>query len=252
MTPDRSPTGGPSNHSDSGDKVKVARIAVVVLAGALVFGFLAGLLADRWFQTGDVLIVGASSASSATPALGSAGTATPNGSVDSAPLSNSSGTTFRTIRATWDTYVNSEKPMFSYGGADTVRIDSQPQVITYLRFDVSGVNGSIVTATLRMYAISPSIQGFLVQGVSAAGRDESQLTFDNRPADDTSQLGSSGPFEAASWPSVEVTEYLTGDGEYSFMILGISRTAVSFGSLESGKPAELLLELDLDSDRASP
>jgi len=185
------------------------------------------LLGDR---SGDSVDIG--------PAAGSGvDSATAGGSGDAAT------TVIHTFSATADAYVNSDKPDFNYGDALTLRIDQDPEVRSYLAFDVRGIDGPVQRATIELFVTSASSQGFLVQPLPPeATWSEGSIDHHAAPlpnADDTKTVQ---PFAQQTWVQVDVTDLITGDGVYGFALSGISRTAVSVGSRESDRPPKLTIE----------
>jgi len=150
----------------------------------------------------------------------------------------------RTFDAVADAYVNSEKPDFNYGDAMTLRVDQDPEVRSYLAFEVHGLNGAVQKATIDLFVTSASSQGFLVQPLPPdATWSESSIDHLAAPqplADDTKTVP---PFAQQTWIHVDVTDLITGDGRYGFALSGISRTAVSMGSRESDRAPQLTIEV---------
>ena len=61
------------------------------------------------------------------------------------------GGTFNPIA---DSYVDSSAPSTNYGSNVKLRVDTSPTVNSYLRFNVTGVSGSVTGVTLKVYATS--------------------------------------------------------------------------------------------------
>ncbi len=61
-----------------------------------------------------------------------------------------------------DSYVNQSSPTKNYGDNRSIRVDGSPLVRSYLRFNVSGISGTVSKVTLRIYANSVSSHGFTV------------------------------------------------------------------------------------------
>ncbi len=145
-----------------------------------------------------------------------------------------------TLTAVADAYVDASNPTSNYGSSTSLRFDGSPTVQSYLRFDLSGVSGTITRATLRVYANSASSAGYTVGGVAGAWT-ELGITATNAPSVGTS-IGSSGSFSANSWTSVDVTALL-GGSSLSLAMSGINSTNVRLSSRESGATApQLVLE----------
>jgi hypothetical protein len=139
-----------------------------------------------------------------------------------------------------DAYVNSSSPLNNYGTTTTLRVDASPDVHSYLRFNVQGLSGTVIKATLRMYANSASSQGCTASTVSDNTWSEATLNYNNAPPVG-SALGSSGAFGTGVWISMDVTAYITGNGTYNLALTTPGSTAVSLGSRESGATAPQLI-----------
>ncbi len=140
-----------------------------------------------------------------------------------------------------DTFVSSANTSTNYGTATQIRIDGSPVVNSYLRFNVTGLTGSVATATLRLYANSSASTGGQVRGVANNTWGETTITFGNAPAPSGTVSGATGPFNTGSWASVSITPLITGNGTYSIAVTTTGSTAVSLGSRESGSHAPQLI-----------
>jgi hypothetical protein len=177
-------------------------------------------------------------------------TATPTPTIDSATATftgtptttQTAGSSLFTFPSTADAYVDANNPANNYGALTTLRVDGSPIIRSYLRFDVQGLNGTITRATLRVFANSASSQGCTANGLSDNTWTESTLNFNNAPALEGT-LGSSGPFGANVWISIDVTAYITGNGTYNLVLTTPGTTAVSLASQESGaNEPQLIIE----------
>ncbi len=150
-----------------------------------------------------------------------------------------------TFAAAADAYVSAENATNNYGTAKFLRADASPSVRTFLRFDVEGIAGTVLTATLRMYAESNSSLGYTVAGVPDDTWDERTITYDNAPGIATALPESSGPLVAAGWTSVNVTSFIRGNGPVDLALIPLGQTALRFSSRESGVTApQLVIETD--------
>ena len=139
-----------------------------------------------------------------------------------------------------DGYTDSSTPTSNYGTSTSLRFDGSPVVRSYLRFDLSGVSGTITRATLRVYANTASSAGYSVGGTTTTWT-ESGLTAANAPSVGAS-VGGSGSIMAGSWTSVDVTALLAGN-QLGLALSGLNATAVRLSSRESGATApQLVLE----------
>ena len=140
-----------------------------------------------------------------------------------------------------DTYVNAANPGANYGRASTLRVDTSPDLHGYLRFDVRNLGGkSIAQARLKIYANSDSSMGINILAVADNNWNEFALTYSGAPASGP-VLVSSGRFKADDWIILDVTQYINGEGLFSFGISAADSTAVSLASREMGSNAPQLL-----------
>jgi hypothetical protein len=133
-----------------------------------------------------------------------------------------------------DAHTTVSKPSANYGTATSMKIDSDPLATGYLRFDLSGLSGSVTKATLRLWATNASDSGLGVRSVSGTTWREQIVTHDTRPAVSSTGLSVSGSHEARRWLSLDVTTAVTGNGSLSLALVGESSTQLMIGAREAG------------------
>lgn len=143
-----------------------------------------------------------------------------------------------------DSYVRSTASSANYGKQSMLRTDGSPEVHSYLRFDVQGVEGGITSATLRIYANSLSNRGFSVRHVADNTWDETTITYETAPAFDT-LVGETAGFGAGTWVDIDVTPLIQGNGLVSFALTAKSATAISYSSREGSNPPQLIVNATL-------
>jgi hypothetical protein len=139
-----------------------------------------------------------------------------------------------------DAYINSGSPTTNYGSLTTLRADNSPVVLSYLRFDVQGLSGTVTHVTLRIFTNSSSSTGYEVRNVVDNSWNESAINYGNAPAYD-SVTSTSGSFGTGVWTTVDVTPLITGNGTFSIALTTTSSTAFSLASRESGANAPQLI-----------
>lgn len=139
-----------------------------------------------------------------------------------------------------DAYADSIHPDKNYGTFPQMRVDASPVVKSYLRFNVSGLSGTVTKAVLRLYANSRLSVGYNVYSVDNNAWSESTLNFSNAPSMGA-QLGSAGAITAGTWTSVDVTQYVKGSGTFSFGLRNPDSTALSLASRESTNKPQLII-----------
>ncbi len=183
----------------------------------------------------DTTVAAATDTLTATPT--SAATATPT-NTPAMPVVPS--VTFVPIA---DSYVSSSNPTVNYGTSTQIRIDGSPITNSYLRFSVSGLSGTVTSATLRIYANSSLSAGYEVHRVADNTWGETTINYSNAPAFGGT-VNTSGAVTTGSWNSVDVTSYVAGNGTFSFGLMTTSSTALSMASRESGANApQLVIQL---------
>jgi hypothetical protein len=139
-----------------------------------------------------------------------------------------------------DSYVNQTDPTKNYGKNRSIRVDGSPHVNTYLRFEVSGINGPVTKVTLKIYANSSSNSGFSVRKISDNTWQEKDINYNNAPSPG-SQIGTSPKFSSNMWVETDVTELLNSDGKYSVVLIGIDQTAINLAAHEDSTHAPQLI-----------
>ena len=138
-----------------------------------------------------------------------------------------------------DTFVNSASPTANNGSATTLSArGTSPQVNSYLRFTVSGV-GSASRAVLRLYVSDPSPDAGKLHRVALNTWPEN-LRHSARPA-----LGALitdlGAVSSGAYREIDVSAYVTGDGTYSFAVVGENLDLARFHSREGVNDPQLVV-----------
>jgi acid phosphatase type 7 len=160
-------------------------------------------------------------------------------------------TTTLTYFAEADTYASSVRGRRNFGGGPALRTDGQPEVRSFLRFDLGGLDAPVSGAVLRIFAESTNPTGIDVRGVATSSWSESTLTYLNSPRL-APAADSSGPIRAGTWIELEVTDLLRGVSSVSFALTSSSKTATRLGSRESPNPPTLVLSASLELSPSPP
>jgi hypothetical protein len=176
-------------------------------------------------------------APTSTPTMTFTPSSTPANSPTPTATSAVSNFTFTPVA---DTYVNAGSTTTNYGSSTTLRADASPDVHSYLRFNVQGLNGPVTRATLRVFANSSLSAGYQALRVSDNTWVESTVNYNNAPAVG-SLIGSSGAVSANTWTTVDVTSFITGNGVFSLALNTTSSTAISLSSRELGANSPQLI-----------
>ena len=126
--------------------------------------------------------------------------------------------------------------------------DAAKDMLTFLKFDVSGLSGTVDSATLRLYVTDAGPDSGAVYAVGNNYRNtttlwvETGLNWNNAPVISGAPLDSAGAAVRKQWLEWDVTAAITGNGVYSFGLRNANRNAVHFSSTEGTKPPELVIE----------
>ncbi|MFP2905941.1 DNRLRE domain-containing protein [Pyxidicoccus sp. 3LFB2] len=136
-----------------------------------------------------------------------------------------------------DTYVSSDNPASSSGGASaSLLADSSPQQEVHLRFSVQGLPEAVQRAVLRLHASAATDNGPAVHATQGTW-SESSATWNSRPAKVGAALDDSQVIAAGAYVDYDVTDLVRGNGEYTLGLYGTSSDGVTFHSRESTDPA---------------
>jgi PKD repeat protein len=141
-----------------------------------------------------------------------------------------------------DARVSEANAGLNYGTSTDLRVRSAvgSSVHTYLRFDLTGLSGTITSAKLRLFCEDPSAVGGLFFQ-TASTWSETGITWTNKPAATSGQIASLGSVTAAAWVEIDVTTSVTGPGLTSFLMTSTSSDSALYASRENAHPPELVV-----------
>jgi hypothetical protein len=151
-----------------------------------------------------------------------------------------------TIAVDADARVEARNPAENFGDGRLV-IDGTPHIESYLRFRVPAGSGPVTRARLRLYVV----RGTPARPQVFATRptwQESQVTWNTRPARTSGVLATLAPSTTGIWLEVDLPAgVVSGPGVYSFALATNQAEALWLSSREKGaggvRPAELVLEV---------
>jgi Calcineurin-like phosphoesterase len=134
--------------------------------------------------------------------------------------------TTRTFKAVADASVRSDQPDANFGGDFVLGAEAAsattPAIVSYLRFPVSGLTGSVTSATLQLYSFATSSQGIAVSAAPATWT-ETGITYNTAPA--VGAVVGRGPnISVNTWAAIDVTPAVSADGALG-LVLTTTRTA---------------------------
>jgi hypothetical protein len=144
-----------------------------------------------------------------------------------------------TFAAEADARVLASDPAANFGTLPELRVENPGQA-SYIRFVVTGVTGTVQSATLRLFVTEGSPAGTSLYSTDARWT-ETGLTWKNRPAPISGPIPNTGVITANTWTEYNVTAYVTGNGAYSFALLADGADGASFYSREGSSPPELVI-----------
>jgi hypothetical protein len=148
----------------------------------------------------------------------------------------------QTFVAVADAYVQSYKATTHYGTTSRLTIDASPTARGYVRFNVSGLAGTVTRATLRLTGGSGSTVGFGVRDLADDAWVETTITYANAPTFSPAVIGSSGSYAAGRSISIDVTPLVGGNGPVSIVLTTTSTSSMSVKTRESSGPPQLVVE----------
>jgi hypothetical protein len=159
-----------------------------------------------------------------------------------------------TFTADADAYVRQSYPNSNYGSSSSLLVDgaSDPDFESFIRFNVTGVSGVVQNARLRVYATSNGTQNGPMAYAADSSWSETGITWNNRPARTSGVLDNKGKIGTYSWAEYDVTSVVTGDGNYSFVLVADSTDRVRFSSRQGSRPPQLVITLAEGTSTPTP
>jgi hypothetical protein len=162
---------------------------------------------------------------------------TPTNTPTATATSGPGGSTF-TFTTSDDAIVLSNRPTSNFGTATILSTDDAPDIRSFLKFNVAGLDGSVASATLRIFATTAAVP-FDVAEVADNGWSQTSITYSNAPTAGA-VINSSGAI-SSGWIEIDVTSYVNGDGTFSLALLADSAGRNLFDSAETGNGPELIV-----------
>jgi len=168
------------------------------------------------------------------------------------PTATNLPTTTMTFSPSADAYARLARPSTNYGTNSSLMVSGGTASFeTYLKFTVNGLPGVVQSAKLRLYVTNGTIDGPAVYGTNPTWT-ETALTWNNRPAITSAGMDDKGAIGKNAWVEFNVTPLVTGDGTYSFAIVGSSTDGVTFTSREGSRIPQLVISMIAGSATNTP
>jgi hypothetical protein len=152
---------------------------------------------------------------------------------------------FSPIVAEADSRVPEAKPDLNFGSNPTLYVDggtADPDVESYIRFTVTGISGTVSSAKLRVYVTDATRNGPALYTTSNSWT-ETGITWNNRPARTSDMLEDKGALTVNSWVEYNVTNIITGNGTYSFILVTDAADILGLSSREGSSGPQLVVTL---------
>lgn len=175
-------------------------------------------------------------------------TATPTPTPSTSTITPSPTPATITLDAVADTYISSSNPTVNYGSSSSLYSDANPTMISYLKFDASGLSGTLKKAVLRIKTTSGTYSGSpgpeYVKIVDDTSWSESTLTYNTRPSLSTT-LGSVSNTTSNTTYDIPLDITIIQSKLGGLISLGIDTQhsdAFYFNSKETSSKPQLILE----------
>ena len=161
-----------------------------------------------------------------------------------------------TFDAQADARVQQANSSTNYGTSTTLRTDggADPDVESFLRFQVSGASGVVKSAKLRLFATTGTANGPAAYKTSWTG-SETSLTWSNRTARTSGATDDKGAISAGGVVEFDVSPLVTGNGTHSFILATTSTDEVDFSSRETSTTSrrpQLVVSFGQDTQDPTP
>ena len=141
-----------------------------------------------------------------------------------------------------DAWVNAAQKKKNFGTSTTLQVrGSGSPFRTYLKFSLTGLSGTVVSAKLRLQVTDPSADGGALHPVANTTWAESGITYKNAPALSSTILSNAGAVTNGQTVELDLGGTITGNGTFSFAVTSASSDAVSYSSKEGSVPPQLVV-----------
>jgi hypothetical protein len=140
-----------------------------------------------------------------------------------------------------DAYVSGTKPERNFASSPALHArGSRKAELSYLRFAVAELPGTVTAARLQLYAETSSRVGYAVRTVAAGRWTEETITYSTAPTPGP-VAATSGPVARDDWTSVDVTQLVRGNGVLDLVLTSDDTSTGLYASRETGATAPQLI-----------
>jgi len=140
-----------------------------------------------------------------------------------------------------DATVSISRPAQNYGSRSYLEVDASSEKISYLRFSVNGLNGTVVSARIQLECINASSFGGTIYGISDTSWQERTVTWDNQPGIDGLAQDALGAVSVGDIVELDVTAVVTGNGTYNFAMDSNHNNGADYYAREGLNPPVLII-----------
>ncbi len=165
------------------------------------------------------------------------------GSYSSGRAQSKTADILTTIVAEADSRVPETKPDVNFGKDTILYVDGgteDPDIESYIRFTVTGISGAVSSTKLRVYVTDPTRNGPVLY-TTINDWTETGITWNNRPARTSGALDDKGELATNSWVDYDVTQIVTGNGTYSFILATDAADILGLSSREGSNAPQLVV-----------
>jgi PKD repeat protein len=149
-----------------------------------------------------------------------------------------------TFTPTDDSFVRSSYPNELNGSLNNLRsFKNLAETDSYLKFTVTGLTGPVASAKLRLYVVDASPDAGILYPVADTTWSEGTITWTTKPPVSGTAIGPAGPAKIGTWIEIDLGSTITGDGTYSFALVGTYSDAAWFSSKEGANSPQLVIGL---------
>ena len=136
------------------------------------------------------------------------------------------------FQAQADARVEDDHESTNYGTSTLLQADDEPEIETFLRFNLTGISGTIKSAKLRLFATDGTSNGPAAYKTNWTGA-ENALTWKTRTPRTSAATDDKGSISSNTFVEYNVTPLVTGNGQHSFILATTSSDGVDFASRET-------------------
>ncbi len=147
-----------------------------------------------------------------------------------------------TYTAAEDAYVDLSIPTTPKGTGGTLyNLQSTNTQRSYIKFNVTGLTGTVTNAKLRLWVTDGTDNGAAWYKISNNAWTEATLTWANAPAVTGALVGDPTTLTVGTWLEIPVTAHIAGNGTVSFANLPTSANAEKYSSREGVNAPQLVI-----------